>query len=225
MELTWEQLLAHVTGGQPIDRAATPEITEQIRMEMPAYLWIYNWDDGCTRTVICDGCHDRWTETKERRRWPVSRKQGEQTTCPRCDGNVTAKHLSRGGAIHDRLNVVWYQKSAVEPGTVVAVAAHCTRDAYASESAAPWNEEINVSVRGAAVFRCGNGWTRWQKRSIWESGSCYGFNHREEWKPTKNTGDRVPPRTASISKSRPAPRSSTSSASWLWRFSPMISPT
>lgn len=189
MELTWEQLLAHVTGGQPIDRAATPEITEQIRMEMPAYLWIYNWDDGCTRTVICDGCHDRWTETKERRRWPVSRKQGEQTTCPRCGGNVTAKHLSRGGAIHDRLDVVWYQKSAVEPGTVVAVAAHCTRDTYASESAAPWNEEINVSVRGAAVFRCGNGWTRWQKRSIWESGSCYGFNHREEWKPTKNMGN------------------------------------
>ena len=140
-----------------------PEIMEDIALALPGYLWVvdnyipdvqYLPEDGPTQRLIHCGRCDQWA-VEERRggRYKRDLPQSQEVECPFCRCRVEVKHVTRGiKSIFNRLNVVYYQKSAVDPDAVVAVAAHVTREYREADQFEPWTLEPSVSVRGIAVF-------------------------------------------------------------------------
>lgn len=187
--MTYGELLAHATGGQPLQTVATPEILDEVRLYMPHYLWIDNHEDGRTRTLICDGCMSTWTERKSGHRWPQVYQQEEAVKCPRCRGNVTPKHMGRSRRFRDTLDAVWYQKSRCDPGAVVAVAARFVRSSEEWEER-PWMAETDASVRGVAVFVYGRGSARWQLRDSYTYDGSQWIQRRE-WQKINSPGHLV----------------------------------
>lgn len=186
MQLAFEEVRRHVYGGGRFNDIVTEEIRQEIRERMPAYLWIDTWDAGKMRTYICDGCMSEWTERRTRSGWTINCDQNRETYCPQCHGRVTVKSINRGHAFKDKLNAVWYKKSEIEPGAVVAIAAHCQRD---YDTGRPWTVETEIYWRGAAIFRYGEGSTRWQEKTHWEyAGQFIGT---PEWREIRKVDNMV----------------------------------
>lgn len=140
-----------------------PEIMEDVGLALPEYLWVVdNYapdiqflpEEGPTQRLIHCGRCDGWAVEEQRGgRYQRDLPQSQEVECPFCLARVTVKHVTRGvKGIFNRLNVVYYQKSAVDPDVVVAVAAHVTRDYREADQYEPWALEPTVSIRGIAVF-------------------------------------------------------------------------
>lgn len=142
-----------------------PHVVEDVADLMPGYLWVMdNWmgdtgleaydvPDRPCRLVRCGRCG--WTDVEEQRRgrYAVTYTHNEIVHCPHCDAEVRVKHPSKGiKRMADRLDAVFYRKSALGPGAVVAIAVHCTRFFSLADLRAPWELEPDLSVRGVAVF-------------------------------------------------------------------------
>ena len=178
MDMSLEEMRRHVRGDGRFADMIDDELREEIRGHLPAYLWIGPEDDG-ERVCNCDGCGMEWTDAKYRGSWGIPCRQGEEIECPQCRERVTVKSLNRGHKFRDRVNLVWYKKSEIEPGAIVAIAAHCVRD---YDNPWPWQTETEIHWRGAAVFRYGEGTSRWQEKpkDRWYDGSWhYDFAWRE----------------------------------------------
>lgn len=161
-------------------RGISPHIMGMIREELPFYIWIddhpedredqylfVNEKPGRRRFVFCDGCGGHWEE-KQRGKWEHEYRQNQVISCPYCLRDVVAKHMGRGFAgLRNTLNVVWYERSRLDPDAIVGYGAHCWMDYGEANEAAPWTLEPEVSVRALAVFRYGQGAQRWQKRIEW----------------------------------------------------------
>lgn len=174
------------------EQMADEYIRQMIHDEMPEYLWIDVSCGGKERILHCGRCGAEWWEKKRGNKWPEKFWQAKTGICPKCGEKVTAKHLSRGHNITDRLNVVWYKKSEVDPNIVVAIAAHCRRE-YEWEDR-PWMLETEISIRGIAIIEHGSGSERWQTYPIWqdEAGAQWrGFIHHPkiEWRPVRKMGN------------------------------------
>ena len=157
-------------------------VRKAIRDKLPRYLWIIDnyeryedtgWPGFETtkklRRLHCEACEGDTVEEKRGKRWLFSLGQGEEHKCPMCGARVTVKHVSRGFKnLDDRVDVVWYGKSAIDPEVIVAWAGHCTRYFCMADAEEPWTLDVSVSVRGAAVFRWGEGGVRVQSTPIWE---------------------------------------------------------
>lgn len=185
MELTFEEMRRHVCGDGAFRDVVTDDIRDAIRERMPAYLWI-DTDDRYTgeRIYRCDGCGREWTSRKHSTGWSILCKQNMEASCPACGRAVYVKSLYKGHAFKDKLNVVWYRKSAVDPQVLVAIAAHCQRD-YDTDR--PWAVETEIYWRGAAAFKYGEGSVRWQEKTHWNfNGSWYCT---PEWKPIKTVSE------------------------------------
>lgn len=180
MDMSFEEMCRHVRGDGSFADSIDDELREEIRGYLPAYIWIDTCDEvGGERTCHCDGCGMEWTDRKYRTGWQIACKQNMEVECPACRERVTVKSLNRGNKFRDRVNLVWYKKSAIEPGVVVAIAAHCVRD---YDNPWPWQTETEIHWRGAAVFRYGEGTSRWQEKpkDSWYDGNWrYDFAWRE----------------------------------------------
>ena len=188
--MTFDELTAHLGGFRGV---VTAEVRERVRDEMPGYLWVMtDVDSRRHRYVICERCETQRTEVKRGKRWTNTYRQGERTACPYCGSTVTVKYTGRGYAnVYDRLNVVWYQKSAVDPNAVVAIAAHCFRD-FDSADGRPWQEDAVVGLRSVSVIVYGKGSFRYKmdvsewvlvggNRRAWQPGKTV-------WTPVKRFG-------------------------------------
>lgn len=174
--------------GEEKDVRIPGHVREAIRAKLPYYLWIVDnyeryedvgWpmNDECVklRRLHCEACEGDQVEQKRGKRWLFSLGQGEEHRCPMCGEEVTVKHVSRGfKSIDDRVDVVWYEKSHIDSDVVVAYAGHCTRFFQLADAREPWTLDVNVSIRGAAVFRYGEGSVRVQSTPIWQ---CVGGNN------------------------------------------------
>ena len=180
MDMSFEEMRRHVGGDGSFADSIDDELREEIRGYLPAYIWIDTCDEvGGERTCHCDGCGMEWTDRKYRTGWQIACKQNMEVECPACRERVTVKSLNRGHKFRDRVNLVWYKKSEIEPGAIVAIAAHCVRD---YDNPWPWQTETEIHWRGAAVFRCGEGTSRWQgkPKDSWYDGNWhYDFAWRE----------------------------------------------
>ena len=157
-----------------------PEIMEDIALALPGYLWVvdnytpdvqYLPEDGPTQRLIHCGRCDHWTVEQQRGgRYRRDLLQGHDVECPACRCRVTVKHVTRGiKSIFDRVNAVFYRKSAIDDQAVVAIAAHVTREYREADQFEPWTLEPTVSVRGFAVFDARHRDSfRAQTRPIWE---------------------------------------------------------
>lgn len=171
-------------------RQFSPEVVQGVADFMPGYLWVMdNWmgDTGLEaydvpdvpcRLIRCGRCG--WTDIEEKRggRYPGSYPHNEVVRCPHCCAEVTVKHPSKGiKSMANRLDAVFYRKSAVDPGVVVALAAHCTRFFCRADVSEPWELEPEISVRGIAVFDVAHrDDIRIQSRPLWqqhETGTLY----------------------------------------------------
>lgn len=185
--MTFEEALQHAgifpgADGEEKGVRISPGVRESIRDKLPRYLWIVDnyeryddigWpmNDGGRklRRLHCEACEGDQVEEKRGRRWLFSLGQGEEHRCPMCGAEVTVKHVSRGFKnIDDRVDVVWYAKSAIDPEVVVAYGAHCERLFSLADAREPWTLDVSVSIRGAAAFRWGEGGVRVQSRPIWQ---------------------------------------------------------
>lgn len=158
------------------------DVREAIRDKLPRYLWIVDnyerYDDigwpiiqsgRKLRRLHCEACEGDNVEEKHGRRWLFSLGQGEEHACPMCGARVKVKHVSRGFKnIVDRVDVVWYGQSAIDPDVVVAYAGHCARYFCEADAREPWTLGVSVSIRGAAAFRWGEGGVRVQTAPVWE---------------------------------------------------------
>lgn len=176
--MTLEQAIAHLGGRIG---GTTEHVRECVKDALPHYLWVISdLDSRRRRYVICEQCESQRAEVKTGRRWTNTYKQGEVMACPYCGGDVIVKHTGRGyQRLYDRVNVVFYKKSAVDPNAVIAIAAHCVRDfQYAEES--PWQLEPEISWRSFTVIVPGDGAYRF-KRDVthW---ALWGGDHAI-WKP------------------------------------------
>ena len=156
-------------------------VRKAIRDRLPRYLWIVDnyeryedtgWPDFETtkklRRLHCEACGGDEVEEKRRKGWLFSLGQNEEHACPMCGARVTVKHVSRGfKTLDDRVDVVWYGKSAIDPEVIVAWAGHCMRCFCLADPDEPWTLETSVSIRGAAAFRWGEGGVRVQSTPIW----------------------------------------------------------
>lgn len=157
-------------------------VRKAIRDKLPRYLWIIDnyeryedtgWPDFETekklRRLHCEACEGDYVEERRGKRWVWTLGQNEEHACPMCGGRVTVKHVSRGFKnLDDRVDVVWYGKSAIDPEVIVAWAGHCTRYFWQADAEEPWTLDVSVSIRGAAAFRWGEGGVRVQSTPIWE---------------------------------------------------------
>lgn len=185
MDASWEEVQRHVHGGGGFSVILTDALRENIRGYLPAYIWIDTCDDGSGERVCrCDGCGSMWMDRKYRTGWQIACKQNMEVECPACGRRVYVKSQYRGHKFRDRVNLVWYKKSAIEPGAIVAIAAHCVRD-YDTDY--PWMVETDIFWRGAAVFRYGDGASRWQEKptSSWYDGN---WHYDFEWREVKAMG-------------------------------------
>ncbi|MBO7670939.1 MAG: PcfJ domain-containing protein [Oscillospiraceae bacterium] len=178
--MTVEEAVAHMGG-----KINNPSkyVRERVRDELPHYLWVVgDLDSRRRRIVICEWCDMARDEKKTGGRWEYAYKQGKKMVCPYCGGDVIVKHYGRGwGKLYDRLQVVWYQKSAVDPDAVVAVGAHCSRNFSYSEGK-PWLLEPEIDVRSFSVIVPGEGGHRFkQEIARWE---LVGGLH-QMWKPAR----------------------------------------
>lgn len=171
-------------------RQFSPEVVQGVADFMPGYLWVMdNWmgdtgleeydvpDKPC-RLIRCGRCG--WTDVEEKRggRYPGSYPHNATAHCPRCCAEVTVKHPSKGiKRLENRLDAVFYRKSAVDPAVVVALAAHCTRFFCQADVNEPWELEPDIDVRGIAVFDVAHrDDIRIQSRPLWqqnETGTYY----------------------------------------------------
>lgn len=178
--MTIDELRAHLGGSFGV---VTNAIRERVRDEMPGYLWIItDLDSRRHRYVVCERCDTHHTEVKHGRRWANAYHQGERMACPYCGGTVTVKYMGRGYVnLYDRMNVIWYQKIAVDPNAVVAIAAHCFRD-FDGTSDRPWQSEAVIDLRSISVIVYGEGSYRYKKDvARWE---LVGGRHRQ-WQPAE----------------------------------------
>ena len=189
--MTVEHALLHAGDLQRLD----PAIIDGVAECMPGYLWVVDnsqdetglpeYDDrfGECRLVRCGRCGRTEINVKARGKYRVPLRQGAEAECPECRSQLTVKHVSKGiKTIRDTLDAVWYQKSAIDPTVVVAMAAHCVRDCRDADEREPWALEPSVYVRGIAVFDARSGDDiRIQERPAWGNGACWGY----EWKPVE----------------------------------------
>lgn len=160
-------------------------IRERVREEMPGYLWVItDIDSRRHRYVVCERCETQRVEVKKGRRWVNAYHQGERMACPYCGSDVTVKYMGRGYAnIYDRMNVVWYQKSKIDPNAVVAIGAACHRS-FDSAGDRPWQEEAEISPQSVSVIVYGAGSWRY-KLSVDEWGMVGG--RYRMWRPTRTS--------------------------------------
>ena len=176
------------------------DILDEIRAELPMYLWIedhyeQNYFDGFydldpdekARSFHCDACNSEWLEST-RGRWKTTFKQGERTDCPKCGQRVTVKHLSRGfQTLRDVVDAVFYTRSDVDPNAIVFYAAHCVRDYGMADYRAPWTLDTDVDVRSIAVAVYGEGYWKFRKTpAAWTVGNRGMVPSRYEWKPVQS---------------------------------------
>lgn len=165
--MDYEEALRHAG---PLNR--TPEIVlAEIRENMPHYLWIddhyeQTWFDGFfepdprekARRIHCDVCGEERVESRRGGKWAETYQQNRRGACPMCGAQVIAKHIGRGfGTLRDVLDVVYFDKSWLNPDAVVVYAAHCVRDYGWADAREPWTLDTEVDVRGIAVAICGQG--------------------------------------------------------------------
>lgn len=183
-----------------------PEIMDEIVRFMPGYLWIvddYYGDVGLpefdmpthgrrARLIHCGVCGQEQVEESRRGgRYAVKYAQNDGIMCPFCCEFVTVKHVSRGiKGVTDRLDAVYYQKSAVNPRALVAFAARCERRFADADAREPWALEPDVSVRGIAVFDAeAHDSIRLQTRPIWEYDAIGAHHVGYMWREVKNMND------------------------------------
>lgn len=157
-------------------------VREAIRGYMPRYLWIVDnyeqyddtgWELNETarklRRLHCEACGNDEIEQRRGKRWKIRLGQNEEHKCPMCGASVTVKHVSRGfKSIEDRVDVVWYDKSAIDPEVIVGYAAHCARYFSEVDPREPWELDASVSIREAAAIRWGEGGVRIKTKPIWQ---------------------------------------------------------
>ena len=196
--MTVEEARAHAGG----DLKGVPDgILEAVREALPHYMWVVDDPDNRRlRFVHCEWCGETREERKKGKSWPNALPQGTEIRCPWCGGPATVKHTSRGfSGLRDRLDVVWYAKSAVDPDAVLAFGAYCERDfgTYSRyfnpwNDAPPWGEEPVIDVRSAAVIVPGKGGFRFKEKVLhWELNGGYRnvwIPTRLEWVPVKRKG-------------------------------------
>lgn len=162
--MTIEEAIRHAGNLQLVP----PEIRADIAMHMPRYLWIDNNHTGDTglpeydipdrphRLIHCEVCGGE--ALQERRRGMKIYRQNDEVACPFCGARVIAKHIAKGiKNIYDRLDVVYYLSSALDPEVLVAYAAHCVRPFGLADAREPWAQEIIIEARGLAVFDAARG--------------------------------------------------------------------
>lgn len=182
-------------------RQFSPEVVEGVADFMPGYLWVMdNWmgdtgleeydvpDKPC-RLIRCGRCG--WTDVQEKRKGHYVGYYPHNGTirCPHCCGEVTVKHPSKGiKRLADRLDAVFYRKSAVDPSVVVAIAAHCTRFYCQADWREPWALEPDIDVRGIAVFDAKRrDDIRIQSRPLWQQrGNDTYYMAGTVWKAVKS---------------------------------------
>lgn len=180
--MTLDEAIAHL-GGEIGN--APDHVRECVRDELPHYLWVMtDLDSRRRRYIFCEWCESQRAEIKTGNSWTHAYRQGERMACPYCGGDVIVKRMGRGfHNIYDRVNVVWYQKSAVDANAVVAIGAHCFRDFEGCEER-PWQEEPVISFRSFTVIVPGEGSYRF-KQHVNEWG-LWGGDHRT-WRPTRKS--------------------------------------
>lgn len=159
--MTIDEALGHAGDLRNFDQDTVDAIADF----MPGYLWIidnymgdtgleeYDMPDKPCRLVHCGRCHEVDVEEKRRGRYVNQYPHNETVRCPFCCAEVTVKHVGKGiKGMYNRLDAVFYRKSAVDPGVVVAIAAHCVRAYVDADPREPWALEPDISVRGIAVF-------------------------------------------------------------------------
>lgn len=195
--MTVGKALAHAGDMERISGA----ILDEIVRFMPGYLWIVdNWtgdaglpeyDDPAPgqrmRLIHCGVCDRSEVEESRRGRYAISYPQGEGVVCPFCGEMVVVKHVSRGiKGLTDRLNAVFYRKSAVDPNVVVALAARCERRYALADVCEPWALLPDVDVRGVAVFDANaRDSLRVQARPIYDGGADWFVRTGTEWRTVK----------------------------------------
>lgn len=195
--MTVDEARAHAGGSL---KGVPAVIAEQIRGAMPLYLWVLDDEENRRRRdVHCEGC-GLTREERRGRAWPHAFPQGKEIRCPWCGAPVTVKHTGRGfSGLRDRLDAVWYMKSAVDPDAVVAFGAYCERDfgAYSRyfnpwQDAPPWTVEVDVDVRSLCVIVPGRGGFRFKEKVMaWEMVGGHRnawIPSRLEWVPVKRSG-------------------------------------
>ena len=156
--MTIDDALAHAGRLDRFDQ----DLLDDIADHMPGYLWIVEaaddigypmFDDRPCRVIHCGRCHYEWVEVKRRGRYERAYRQGTDFTCPHCGREVTVKHVSKGiKGIYDRLDVIFYRKSAISENAVVAIAAYCERSYRYADLREPWREDPALIVEGIAAF-------------------------------------------------------------------------
>lgn len=194
--MTVSEALEHAGDLEQIE----PEILDEITRFMPGYLWIvdnyqgdtglpeYDIPDRPQRLIHCGVCGREDIEVSRGGRYKRRLHQNDATPCPFCGAEVQVKHVSKGiGGIYNRLDAVFYRKSALDPDVVVALAAYCVRHYGNADRRTPWTLEPYVDVRGIAVFDVKRrDDVRIQARPIWESTDGDDWAHvGTAWKRVK----------------------------------------
>lgn len=190
MQMTVDEARAHAGGSL---KAVPADIVDRIRDDLPHYLWVIDLEGGRERRIWCEWCGTLRDEKKRGGKWPQPLKQGETVNCPCCGGEADVKHIGRGfSGLRDRLDVIWYRKSAVDPEAIVAFGAFVDRDFCFADEERPWTLEPEIDVRSAAVMRCGAGGFRFKETvGGWTpvGGRCKAWQPtRKKWVPVKRFG-------------------------------------
>ena len=178
------------------------EIMDELVRILPGYLWIvdnYMGDTGLpefdaptpgqrARLIRCGVCEGTRVEETRRGRYAVRYTQNDGVVCPFCGQIVMVKHVTRGiKTLVDRLNAVFYRKSAIDSNAVVALAARCERHFGLADQCEPWTLEPIVDVRGLAVFDAqAHDSLRLQNRVVWQEGKDCWHRVGLMWKEVKS---------------------------------------
>lgn len=141
------------------------DIVEEITRFLPGYLWIldnyesdtglpeYDIPDRPQRLIHCGVCDGEEIEEKRGGRYRRALRQNDRLPCPFCGAAVEVKHVSKGiSTLYNRLDAVFYRKSARDPAVVVAISARVGRCYRMADLREPWSLEPDIAPREIAAF-------------------------------------------------------------------------
>ena len=159
--MTITEALDHAGDLNVIDQ----DIVDEITRFLPGYLWIidnyagdtglpeYDIPDRPQRLIHCGVCDGEEIEEKRGGRYRRALRQNDRPPCPFCGAAVEVKHVSKGiSTLYNRLDAVFYRKSARDPAVVVAISARVGRCYRMADIREPWSLEPDIAPREIAAF-------------------------------------------------------------------------
>ena len=184
---------AKAHAGRLLDGGCPAWVEERVRLAMPHYIW--TWQDGRHKSGVCSFCgakmerldkqqihppeqvddmHDNGFEGERAYRATMMHELHDGTAhhkstglCPICGSDVQFRSVDRGyRSLEDRLFLIEYARSAIEPGALVCVG---------YRAFVPWREmdpnrmepPLEVVPMEICVFRYGKGGQRFIREARW----------------------------------------------------------